>query len=230
MALNWLLSLKRSSRTIMWGFQTKQSGWPSSQQDRNCPKAADSPISIVSPSFKLTALNCYHIVCFSRFTICPNDQAQTAWIHFLRGEYFCCRWITVCSLEHPPDFMNIWSNLSESVSLACKSHFEELNGAQHCHKWFPWSDNVLIVLDHKYKKFELRNMEPQNRWEHTDTAEVQIQIHTDRQEIHKYKYKYFVHVCISIFNCISFHSFLLFLLLAAGAGDQLFSNVRECTI
>ena len=109
MALNWLLSLKRSSRTIMWGFQTKQSGWPSSQQDRNCPKAADSPISIVSPSFKLTALNCYHIVCFSRFTICPNDQAQTAWIHFLRGEYFCCRWITVCSLEHPPDFMNIWS-------------------------------------------------------------------------------------------------------------------------
>ena len=215
----------------MWGFQTKQSVRPSSQQDRNCPKAADSPISIVSPFFKLTALNCYDLVCFSRSTICLNDQAQTAWIHFLIGEYLSCRWITVCSLEHPPDFMNIWSK-------SIWKHFPCIQEPLWGIEWGPALPQMISMIrqcaDVPWSQIQevwiKKNMEPQNRWEHTDTAEVQIQIHTDRQEIHKYKYKYSVHICISIFNCISFHSFLLFMLLAAGAGDQLFSNVRECTI
>ena len=157
----------------MWGFQTKQSGRPSSQQDRNCPKAADSPISIVSPFFKLTALNCYDLVCFSRSTICLNDQAQTAWIHFLIGEYLSCRWITVCSLEHPPDFLNIWS---KSIWKRFPCIQEPLWGIE----WGPALPQMISMIRQcadvpgsKYKKFELRNMEPQNRWEYTDTPEVQ---------------------------------------------------------
>ena len=72
-------------------------------------------------------------------------------------------------------------NLSGSVPLAFKSHFEELNGVQHCNKWFPLSDNVLMFPEHKYEKFELRNIKLQHRWEYIDTPEIQIQIHTERQ-------------------------------------------------
>ena len=213
MALNWLLSIKRASRTIMWGFQTKQSVRPSSQQDRNCPKAADSPISIVSPFFKLTALNCYDLVCFSRSTICLNDQAQTAWIHFLIGEYLSCRWITVCSLEHPPDFLNIWS---KSIWKRFPCIQEPLWGIE----WGPALPQMISMIRQcadvpgsKYKKFELRNMEPQNRWEYTDTPEIQIQI------LCAYLYFYFQLYFLPLL--------LLFLLLAARAGDQLFQKIAK---
>ena len=214
----------------MWGFQTKQSVRPSSQQDRNCPKAADSPISIVSPFFKLTALNCYDLVCFSRSTICLNDQAQTAWIHFLIGEYLSCRWITVCSLEHPPDFMNIWS---KSIWKRFPCIQEPLWGIE----WGPALPQMISMIR---QCADVPGSQIQDVWikKYGASKPMRIhryawstnKIHTDRQEIHKYKYKYSVHICISIFNCISFHSFLLFMLLAAGAGDQLFSNVRQCTI
>ena len=104
--------------------------------------------------------------------------------------------------HHPPFFLLFqFTSLSSSSLPLCSAMI---------YTTFP---------EHKYKKFELWNMEPQYRWEYTDTPELQIQIHRDRQEIHKYKYKYtqvihkykykyFVHICISICNCISCHSLL----------------------
>ena len=37
--------------------------------------------------FKADAPNCWNLICHTGLRVCLNDQAYTAWIHFLRGVY-----------------------------------------------------------------------------------------------------------------------------------------------